>query len=356
MFRKLDTYVVSSFLADFFVTAFALSGMFVVIDLFQNLGQFIVLGPQEAVLTVLKYYGLFVPINIPDMFPAITLIGVGLTLARHSKANELLAMKASGISMYRVMVPIFVCACLLAVVATLNREWVVPKFWQRFDRLQRTLSDTVLMARGTIEDTANNMVVRVWEYDRQKGAMKTIDIWQHYDNHVLKSWIKAESGQWQGNEWHLSGVVKHDFAENNRPLGSKRLQTYILGTSLEPKDLEVVAIDPSALSFVELRQLCRDHPESSALQVNLHERVSYPLKGIVLLLLGVPFIVGFGGLNRSRFMGILNCVIVCAVFYTLGFVASHFGINGRLHPILAAWTPTIMFGAVGLLLFDSMRT
>ena len=356
MLRKLDTYVVSSLLADFVVTAFALSGMFVVIDLFQNLGRFIVLGPLDAAATVLKYYAFFVPINIPDMFPAITLIGAGLTLARHSKANELLAMKASGISMYRVMVPIFVCACLLAIVATLNREWVVPKFWQKFDKLQRTLGDSVLTARGTVEDPVNNMVVRVWEYDRKKGTMKTIDIWQHYDNKVLKFWIKAERGQWKGSEWHLSGVMKHDFSEDNKPLGFKRLQTYIIETSLAPKDLEVVSIDPSALSFFELRQFCKDHPESHLLHVNLHERAAYPLKGIVLLLLGIPFMVGFDGLNRSRFMGILNCVIVCAVFYTLGFVASHFGINGRLHPILAAWIPTIMFGAVGLLLFDSMRT
>jgi len=356
MLRKLDRYIITSFLPDFFVSAFALSGIFVVVDLFQRLGDFIDLQFTQAFVTVCRYYALFVPINIPEMFPAITLIGAGMTLVRYSRANALLAMKASGVSIFRIMVPLFGCACALAGAATLNREYVVPRLWIRMDRLQRELRDQVLPVRRRIEDPANNMQVWVWEFDRKKRTMKTIDIWQYYDSGALRYWIKAERGEWRGKEWRLFDVTKHDFAEDDRHLGTKKLQTYVIGTSLEPKDLEAVTIEPAALKFGELRELCRTHPDVHSFQVNLHDRVVYPLKPLVLLLIGVPLLIGFDGLGRSRFLGILYCVIVCAVFYATGFVSSHFGLTGRLHPILAAWTPTVMFGAAGMLMFDNMRT
>ena len=360
MIRKLDSYVVSSFVPDFLVTAFGLSGMFVVIDLFQNLDDFIVLPPREAVVTIVKYYALFVPIKMPYWFPAITLIGAGMTLVRHSRANELLAMKASGISIYRIVIPVFVCACVLGMLATLNREWLLPKLWKELDKLERLIDDSPRKGRGTVEDRENSMDVRVWEFNRKKGTMKAVDVLRYYEtedgSRPCKSWIKAEHGEWRDQEWHLFNVTKHDFAEDGRRLGSKKLSTYIIETSLKPKDLEEVSTNPGAIGFFELRRLCREHPEMAEFHLNYLGRIVFPLKGVVLLLIGIPFMVGLDGLGQSMFIGILKCLIVCAVFYTLGFVTFHFGINGRLHPVLAAWLPTVMFGAIGLLLFDSMRT
>lgn len=360
MIRKLDRYVVSSFIPDFLVTTFGLSGMFVVVDLFQNLDDFIRLPTREALVTIVKYYALFVPIKMPYWFPAITLIATGMTLVRHSRANELLAMKTSGISIYRIVIPIFVCACVLGMLATLNREWLVPKLWGELDKLKLSLDDSPRKGRGTVEDRENCMDVRVWEFDRKKGALKAVDVLRYYEtedgSRPWKSWIKAERGEWRGNEWHLFNVTKHDFAEDGRKLGPKKLGTYIIETSLKPKDLEEVSPNPGAIGFLELRRLCREHPEISAFHLNFHGRIAFPLKGVVLLLIGIPFMVGLDGLGQSMFIGILKCLIVCVVFYTLGFATFHFGINGRLHPVLAAWLPTVMFGAIGLLLFDSTRT
>ena len=112
----------------------------------------------------------------------------------------------------------------------------------------------------------------------------------------------------------------------------------------------------AGLNIFELYRLCKEHAGSFEFEVNFHNRIVDPLRGIVLLLIGVPFILGKEGLNRSRFLGILKAILVCAAFYTLGFVATNLGRHGHLQPVLAAWAPTMMFGSVGLLMFDSMQS
>ncbi len=356
MLRKLDRYIILSFIPDFLVTLFAISGMFVVVDLFQNLGEYVQLSLGEALTTIWRYYGFFIPASIPDWVPAITLVAAGLTLVRLAKDNELLAMKASGVSMARILVPIFVAATLISLLSAVDREFMVPRIWRKKIQLEEGLSGTKEERLCTADDRENRMTVRVWKYDRQRGVMKSVFVIYYYEGHKIRSILEAQSGEWVGGKLQLHGVTRQDWSEDGRDLGRRSLDTFIVETNLKPGDLAKSPIDAAAMSIFDLRQLCKEHPNSYDFQLNFHSRIADPFRGIVLLLIGVPFMLGFDGMNRSRFMGILKSVIVCAAFYTFGFVVANLSKNGHLNPLLAAWMPTVMFGAGGLLLFDSMRS
>ncbi len=356
MLRKLDQYVLSSFIPDFFVTLFAMAGMFVVVDLFQNLGDFVQLGFKRGIASVVQYYAYFLPTSLPDWIPAIVLVGAGLTLVRLAKNNELLAMKASGVSLTRILVPLFVAATIISLFSGVDREWIAPRLWPQKNRLEEMIKGKRRITLCTADDKENRQTVRVWQYDRKQHTMKSIYVIQKYADGRLKSVIQAKEGEWEGGNLHLYHVRKDDWSKDGRPLGGRRLETFILETSLKPRDLEKSPLSPAALNIFDLYRLCKEHAESYEFEVSFHNRLVDPLRGIVLLLIGIPFILGKEGLNRSRFLGILKAILVCAAFYTLGFVATNLGRHGHLHPVLAAWAPTIMFGSVGLLLFDSMQS
>ena len=109
------------------------------------------------------------------------------------------------------------------------------------------------------------------------------------------------------------------------------------------------------MSFNELRDLCKREPGNPRYSVMFHSRVAYPLTNFVLLFLGIPFIIGFERMSRNIFLRIGISVLICCAFYVLSYVCANLGNMGILHPILAAWLPIVMFGSLGLFLFDWMH-
>ena len=88
----------------------------------------------------------------------------------------------------------------------------------------------------------------------------------------------------------------------------------------------------------------------------LHGRLSAPLVPFVLLLLGVPVLVGFESSVSNRMIGVVLCIVVAATFHTATFVCLSFANTGAMDPVLAAWAPVLGGGLTGAWLMGTMRT
>ena len=86
-----------------------------------------------------------------------------------------------------------------------------------------------------------------------------------------------------------------------------------------------------------------------------HSRVASPLINFVLLFLGIPFVVGFERMSRNIFLRVGISILICCAFFVLSYICMNLGNMGILHPVLAAWLPGVVFGCLGLFLFDGMR-
>ena len=356
MVYKIDKYIVKAFVPSFIICMFAICGIYIVVDAIQKIDDFIEMGVKAFTMAT-HYYGLMVPVFIAQLFPAITLISVSLVLVRFTKNNEILAMQVAGINLYRIMLPVFVLSIFLSGLAVINQELVIPKFAEKLQKVEQTTFEEKEKKNILVEDEENRMLFRVSSLNIVEESLKSVYVIGKHENGRKKFTISAEKGKWtDGNSWLLLNVVRHNYDESGNWIApALQMDNYLLETTLSPVQLSKVDINPALKSFKELRELRRKEPENDRYSVMYHSRVAYPLTNFILLFLGIPVVVGFERMSKNIFLRVGITILICCAFFVLSYICVNLGNMGILQPVLAAWLPVIIFGCLGLILFDGMR-
>ena len=111
---------------------------------------------------------------------------------------------------------------------------------------------------------------------------------------------------------------------------------------------------PLELSFSEVQELMlfRD-PTDTSYQTLWHYHLTFPLANLILLLVGIPLMFNYErgkGSERIAIGGLL-----CVFYYAADFVFRTLKFN-KLSPLLSAWIPVLIFGAIGVMLYDSLKS
>jgi len=367
----LDRYIASCFIRYFLLCTFAVIGLFLAVSIFQQIKDLL----KRPLLEMLSVIGLFSLFNIPVLFsrllPAAVLIGASYCIVQMSRANELTALKAAGVSIYRILQPVFVCASILAVLSIMNQEWILPRIGpeiEAFYRDQGFKKNELKSLFGLVRQ--ERMIYRVAVFrlggrkERKTESRRTeppemsngMFWWRNEDGQVVRSLrvqhaVYIGGGQWRcfnATETKLIGQEKQEVQEYDE---------YILKTALTPERLAVQAMDRAFMSVGQLIERLREDPNNLDFRILLHSRFSYPLSGIVLLLIGLPPIIGMERLSRNRFLGAGASISIAAIFWVVTFVSEWLGKQGLLPmPFLAAWLPIILFASIGIYLFDGIPT
>ena len=356
MLYKIDKYIIKSFVPSFIICMFAICGIYIVVDAIQKIDDFIEMGIKAFTMAA-HYYGLMLPVFISQLFPAITLISVSLVLVRFVKNNEILAMQVAGINLYRIMLPIFIVSVLLSFLAVINQELLIPKLAEGLEKVEQTTFENKEQNNILVEDEVNHMLFRVWSLNMAEGGLKSAYIIGKYENGKKKFTISAERGKWtDDNNWLLFNVVKHNYDESgNWVAPALQMDNYLLETTLSPAELSRVDINASLKSFKELKALRIKEPENDRYSVMYHTRMAYPLTNFILLFLGIPVVLGFERMSKNIFLRVGISILICCAFFVLCYICANLGNMGILQPVLAAWLPVVVFGCLGLILFDGMR-
>ncbi|MBM4054114.1 MAG: YjgP/YjgQ family permease [Planctomycetes bacterium] len=356
MFSRLDKYILKAFFPTFFLCLLIISGTYVIIDLLQKLEEFLEMG-LNAFGLAFRYYAYLFPVIITQFFPAITLVAVGIVLVRMSRNREILAMQVAGISMYRILLPLFIVTVFMAFASFGDQEWIVPRVAEKLETMQQNTFDSDVQRNLLVHDSDNNALIRIWKYNNKMQKMDSVFILSRYENGRKKFTINAKKGEWIGdNKWLLSEIIQHNYDEQGRWVAPvHQLERLEFESSVTPLELGKKKLDASLLNFEQLKELCEKEPDNPKNKVLFHSRIAYTLTHFVLLLLGVPLVVGFERMSKNIFLRVGLCILACGVFYSLSFLCSNLGNTGMVHPILAAWLPIIIFGSVGILFFDMMN-
>jgi LPS export ABC transporter permease LptG len=357
MFLRLDKYISKSFIFAFLVCLFIICGLYVVVDLSQKLDELIELG-DKGLQMGLEYYAFLIPVIISQLLPAIILLAVGITVVRLAKNNELVAINVGGISMFRILMPIFMLVLLISIAAIGNEEWFIPSFARRLEMVKQEAFGNNVLKNLLAEDRENNMLLRVWKYDIKEKKMESVFALARDAGGRKKRTIFADNGKWIGNgKWYLANTTIHNYDASGKWVAPVReFKDYFLETNIAPEHLTETELDPSLLSLVKLKALYRNEPENPRFGLLFHSRIAHPFMNFVLILLGIPFITGYEKTSKSIFFGIGASVLVCGAFYLITFLCSNLSITGNLNPVFAAWLPIFLFGSLGLFLFEGIKT
>ena len=341
----------------------AFTMLYVIFDLFNNLGDFV--EGHTPLASVLQFYVMLIPCSLIYIVPISLMLAVLYCLSVLTKNNELTAMRACGVSLFRMMVP-FICVGFAAsVVVSVVNETIAPSaaYWTRqFVRSQKSDDKMKTYLHGPLP-YRNEVGRRTWmitQFNSRSFEMKNIEVTQFLPTGMDLYKVNASLARWLDGHWWFEEVKTQEFDSYGAPKGAPRYNKSceMRDFSEKPQDFINEIKDPEFRSAAELLKYLRTHKSISRegihrFMVDLHSRLAMPWTCLVVTLLGIPF-----G-NQTGRKGALRGVMLCLGMFFAAYVMINVGLwvgkKGLLDPWVAGWAPILAFFALGSLLTFRMR-
>lgn len=301
-----------------------------------------------------------VPVLLMDVIPFAALLGTLLFLGRMMRERELDVIRISGVTLFRMVAPVLFGTFLLCVGTFFWNDLVVPAANQRFQnevRRLQTRQDLPLLKEHVVIKAPNNRFIYLNQVDHKLGKVGGILIIEAGVDGRWARLISADFGLVKQNTWELHHGVIHQF----NPDGSiasevkynqmdLRMANDFWGAVTEEKKANEMRIEELYQQIV-LSQ--RSGLPSAVYLVFFHMKFADSLIAIVLVFLAVPLTVLIG--RNSRWVGFLYCILTILVYYTLQVIGRSAGANALIPAWVAAWTPHVIFLAVGIIMMIAVE-
>ncbi len=369
MLKLIDRYLISSFLLPLVYCLLAFFILFVAYDMSDQLKDFFTKQIPPAL--IVRYYLYNIPIIFNLTAPFATLLAMLYCLGNMSRTNEIIAMRASGIALSRIVRPYIIIGVVLYAVMLVMADTLVPRA-QRLTAEILPRPTTVRMALltpgtsrmisfytaqgdrqwliGSIDDNSNicrNVVVIEYSHGRAQYKRQRIEAaWAEYV---------------PGRGWLLFDVTQLRYF----PDGSQKPKVqlpwrYISATRYQETPADILAAQHAQPNMMTLREIIsavrHTRPDSDnfrKLRMEFHNRTATPVACIVFVLLAAPF--GIFHTRAGMVKGVITSILLCVLYYFLGAWFINLGSQGLMPPILAAWLPSVVFSALGCYLLYRMR-
>jgi lipopolysaccharide export system permease protein len=328
-------------------------GMYVVIHFFNRMRGLD--GVNEAFRTAgispfrgfVTYYALNAPFVAVLMLPFTILMGAMWTVQHMGRRNEVVPVLSAGVSLKRMVLPLLAAGFLMSILAAAVRERVLPDL-----ALQRDRYDSLIKGQDSHELHEIPILI---DGEGRRFNIGSYDVAARVARRATLLGITSQAGaEAEALAYDDSGPQGPGWypVPGTEIRGDARV---FLETDLLPIDLEAQSRGLLYLDVPGIRRLIQRDPGRPRLQVMLQTQYSYPLNGLILLLLGLPLALRTE--RRSPFIAAGMALLLSLVFFAVQSIVSEVGAKGEvLSPVLAAWLPIVVFGALGLILFESMRT
>jgi LPS export ABC transporter permease LptF/LPS export ABC transporter permease LptG len=364
----LDRYVAASYVRVVALSALGMAGIFY-ISTFLDLADEVFKG-QATWAMLGEYFWYATPQYVYYILPLSVLLATLVTIGLLTKNSELVVMKACGISLYRVALPMLVGGLLGGGLLFLLEESVLGPSNRRaeairhvirggspqtFDLLTRRWmvgSDGEIYNYGYFDPRARLLQgLSIYEFDRGMNTLRR----RVYTERAM--YIGAPAGGRDGDVWHAEQGWKRAFDDKGEPSGFEAFAESKVEIE-PPAYFATQQPDPDYMSYSQLREYIARLRGSGfdviAQQVALERKISFPFVTLIMTLIAVPFAVTTG--RRGAMYGI-GIGIVLAISYWVTFsVFAALGTGGLLTPVLAAWAPNLLFGAGAAYLLLTVRT
>jgi len=359
----LDDYVLRGFVLYLAMIVAAFLMLLLVFTLFELLGD--ILRNQISPLTVGEYLLNVVPYFLYNTTPLSMLLAVLVTFGLLQRSNEITAIKATGISLYRIVVPVLIASILVAGVLFLSDQIYLPYTNKRQDALRNQIkgkpAQTYLRPDRKWIFGQHSDIYYYQFFDPDRDVFGGVSVFQ-FDPHTFQIThrITADRAHWsnsmgrwvyeQGWERSLSGSA----IESYRQFDAATYPELAEAPAYFKKEIK----QSSEMSYEELGRYIHDLEQSGfdvvRLRVQLQKKIAYPLITFVMAVLAIPFALSAG--KRSAVAGVATAIGIGVVYWTINGLFEAMGNLSQLPPAVAAWSPDLVFGFIGGYLILRMPT
>ncbi len=367
--QVVDRYVLKSFLFWFALLLIGLVLMTHVYTFFDLLND--IVKNQIAMTRVFTYLFFLTPELIFDLAPMSVLVAVLITFGILTKHNEITAMKASGVSLYRLAVPVLAAALLMSGGLFAFAHYYVPDANRKQDAIRKEIKGKPVQTylhpdRHWVFDPGSNNDPRVFYFKYIDGAQKLMLGPQVFEldpgNFRIHKHISAEKARWEPT---LRTWVFENGWSREDPGGRREKFNNFSGQAATFPELDErpdyflqEVLQDQQMNYLQLaayiRELQRSGIDTITLQVSFYRKFAVPLFALVMALISVPFAFLAG--NRGAMAGVGVSFTIAIAYWTLGKLFEQLGDVNLLPAMLAAWSPDVIFAMAGFYFFTRMRT
>lgn len=351
MFSRIDRYLLGLFWVSFAAGLLVFLTLFVATDAMSSLVRY----KDVPADVFIRYYIFFVPEVIYKMLPVACVVGTVMTISSLNKGSELVALFASGMSLFRISRMIFVSIILLSGVSYILSDQLMPIFAKKknfiyYNEIEKTPSRFQTIKTNKIWYRSKNSIFNIKTLNSEGNKAQGLTLYFFNDAWELIQMLTADTVTMNGAQWVLSnGTVTAFSKDSSFPLNDKFAEKTIV-MSEEAQDLRSTGQTSDLLTQAELSRFINKNKESGLdtikYEVDFHSKFSFALAGLVMSLLALPFCVSSargGGMAKNIAIS-LGLVLVYWIFYSS---AQTMGQHNQLSPIMAAWLPNVVMVALG---------
>jgi lipopolysaccharide export system permease protein len=358
--RIIDRYLAKSIILNFLGTLLVFALLFVLIDSASNLDEYI--DRKVSLDVIVEYYLWFLPVVLQQTIAIAYLIGCLLAYAGLNTHNEIIALRAGGMSFWRLAKPALSFALVISAFMFYLNENYIPQAEARARAIKEenfTLETDRTRNKNLITNLSfygmNSRLYFIDSFDPNTTVLKGVTIIEFDGNQEMKEKTVAFEGVWTGIAWKFKHCNITPF--NQTEEGPTRIKIYdekLMDIQETPKDFIRQRQNVKYMNLKQLSGYIERFSNSGAaravenLRVDLHAKIAYPFSPIIILLVGLPLVM-ISGLRRAQTFAALGlAVMIGFLFYVANAIGLALGKGELLPPYVAAWIAPAFFSLAAL--------
>jgi len=337
------------------------SVLFIVVDLLQTLDRFLRVKPPLTL--ILLHFAYNLPPELYKGLPLIVLIATVFLFLSLTRQRELDALKAAGISLFRVSLPVLAAALVISLAAIVFQEAALPEISAKAEEVDRVKIRGQLPRHLQRQSqiwyrASDTRFFRMALLDPVEKSMEGLLVLEIDKQFRLVNRIEAGKARWTPDGWQLRNGVVRRVDRLNRV----RTEPFASRLAVMPEHIDdfiQVQRSPEAMSFLELRAYVTKLQESGhqvgKYVVQLYSKLSFPFVHLIMALVAIPFALA-APRSGGRAVGIGVAIVIAVGYWMVHSMALAFAQADLLPPALAAWTANVVFAGLGTALFLNART
>jgi lipopolysaccharide export system permease protein len=358
----LDRYLLRQFLGPFFLAVMGFTIIGIVDILFSLVDLTILSGIHIGVTVRLLFYKL--PAVFILFFPMAVLFAIMLLLIRMAKDNEITVLRASGVHLLRIAIPLILIGLGISMIAFMINDSVVP--WANHQSEKLIQKEIERKPPPTIVDNvvfkdAKNRFFYIKKMDTVSHKMSQVIVFE--DNGQYPRILQAEVGHWKNFTWILDKGRSYEFDNDGSLLFSTIFSTMMIHVDQDIQTYFSQQKSAREMDSQELekriKSLNKGGISTRALAVEYHLKKSIPAACFIFCLVGIAYCFSFVRSAKDWWGVILSiCIAVLSVGFYFFIVAMSRALakDGQLSPFIGAWLANSLYASIaGITIFYQVR-
>lgn len=355
--KIIDRYVFFSFVSIFLFCTVFLYVLFIIGDVFGFLDE--ILRERIGITVLASFYFYMMPFVITQIAPISCLLSSVFLLGNLNKYNEITALKASGVSLLRIIRPLLIGASLIGALIFILNDRIAPTAMQKANKIRyeslevgkRGRSKSVIMKNIAIYGLGKKIIF-VKEFNVTENILQDVIIHTHDESQNIISKISVKSMLWKDKRWLGNDVVIYNIDKKGQFIGNPQIfNEREIPLKETPLDFVNNQWQPQFMGYMQLKRYLDVFLAGSKLAkrrftVDLYYKLSFPFSCLIMILIASPFT-----LERSRgkaLLGMAKGILIALTYIPFVAISLALGKGGLLPPFVAAWLANIVLGSIGL--------